>query len=170
MNLYPTCENIISSGTQHSGSNIPSSNGGKTVKVNEMMDDEGLASFNEERRKLEQSLSEAKENDDIPMIEAAKQELNEFISYLREYYIPGKKKKRSFSVKEAKNTYERVEKSISRAIKKIESHNPELYSHFTHSFYGLSNKFYKEAGLKKLSIDSHMMYKPEPYIDWHLDW
>jgi len=140
----------------------------KTIDVNDMMDDEGYKSFKEAKIKLEQSLLEAKQNNDIPRIQIAEQELDDLMQYLQEYYSSFRKKKKTFPVKEAKNRYDRIEKSISRAIKKIEGHNPDLYLHLSQSIYGLSNKFYRNAGLKKLSAEGSVMYRPDPNIEWHL--
>jgi len=154
--------------SQGGGNNNNDKKPKKTIGVHDMMDDEGYRSFKKEKMKLEQALSEAKQNNDIPRIQIAEQKLDEFITYLQEYYISFRKTKKEFPVMEAKKRYDRIEKSISRAIKKIESHNPELYLHLAQSIHGLSNKFYRNAGLRKLSAEGSVMYKSDPNIEWHL--
>jgi len=137
----------------------------------EMMDYRGIREMEKQNEELEKALSDAEQNNDVPAIEVAKQELDEFITYHEEYFIPGKgKKPRRFIAKENKDLRRRVELAISRAIEKIKNHNNELYWHFAQSIYGLPRVFYKSAGTKYLFLENfEMMYKPDPDIEWHLD-
>jgi hypothetical protein len=142
----------------------------ETFEVDEMMSDKGLASMKKEKKELKKELSDAEKADDLPWIEKAQQELDNFIEHLQTYYIPNTQTKRKFSDGNAKKTRERIEGNISRAIEKTKNYEPKLYLHFAKSIYGLSNKFYENAGLKKISIENfHVAYKPESDIDWHLD-
>ena len=136
----------------------------------EIMDAKGFRKIYKQKEELERAFSVAELKDDPYEIDKAQREYLEFMTHLKEYYIPGLKKKRRFIAKENKDLRRRMELAITRAIEKIKGHNNELYLHFAQSIYGLPRGFYKKAGTKYLYLEnSEMMYKPYPDIDWHLD-
>jgi hypothetical protein len=123
------------------------------IDQNDLIYGKSHTELKEKYHHLKQEVKTAEDNNDIPKIEKAKQELDDFNKYYYEYLKPkGGVRKSIDPITRARN---RISKRIERALNELKKHDENAGRHFYNALKPINSYFFS--------------YIPDRHIDWLIE-